>query len=585
MKVVPVTNAILEGILTKKKLNAKIVIPEAMLQFFEMQAQENKTSGKIGVGEIHKIKKKYELEFTGTKLRMHDLEHADSNHIDAIARDIAFDEDAALLTTDDIQAKLAESKGVSVMFHKTKPEKIVLEPYFDNKTMSVHLKENTTPFAKKGAPGDWSFEELSKDLLSQDKIQELARKIIEQAKQRDNGFIEIERPGSTIIQLADYRIVITQPPFSDGWEITAVRPVIKMALEDYELSEKLDTRISQTAEGILIAGSPGMGKTTFAAALAESYAAMNKIVKTVEAPRDLVLPDQITQYAISHGDPQEVSDILLLSRPDYTFFDEMRNTTDFRLFADLRLAGIGFIGIVHATQPIDAIQRFVGRIELGVIPQVIDTVIFIRDGKADKVLSLQMMVKVPSGMTEADLARPVVVVSDFETKKPEFELYSYGEETVVIPVTKEKKSPVLELAKRQIETMLTSYSDMIEVEMVSENKCILYAPEELIAKIIGKQGKNISELEKRVGISIDVQPLSDDKKSTIDFDVKIMSKSIVFQLPRSYANRETNIMVNDDYLLSAKVSKKGIIKVKKNNKIAKIIENALNSGESVVITE
>jgi ATPase len=78
-------------------------------------------------------------------------------------------------------------------------------------------------------------------------------------------------------------------------------------------------RIEEQAEGVLIAGAPGMGKSTFAQALAENYADKNKIVKTVEAPRDLVLPDSITQYAISHGTPQEIHDILLLSRPDYTF--------------------------------------------------------------------------------------------------------------------------------------------------------------------------------------------------------------------------------------------------------------------------
>ena len=136
----------------------------------------------------------------------------------------------------------------------------------------------------------------------------------------------------------------------------------------------------------------------------------------------LLLKENITQYAISRGTPQEIHDILLLSRPDYTLFDEMRNTVDFKLFADLRLAGIGLAGVVHATNPIDAIQRFVGRIELGVIPQVIDTVIYIKNGQVFKLLSLEMTVKVPSGMTEADLARPVVVVKDFETGNLEYEL-------------------------------------------------------------------------------------------------------------------------------------------------------------------
>ena len=226
------------------------------------------------------------------------------------------------------------------------------------------------------------------DARKKEEIQAISSEVIEEARSTSDGFIEIERKGSTIIQLGLFRIVITRPPFSDGWEITAVRPVKHLSMQDYSISDKLRKRFSEQAEGILIAGAPGMGKSTFASALAEFYAEKGKIVKTIEAPRDLVLPDTITQYAISHGSSQEVHDILLLSRPDYTLFDEMRNTEDFKLFADLRLSGIGLAGVVHATNPIDAIQRFVGKIELGVIPHIIDTVIFIKDGTINKVLSL-----------------------------------------------------------------------------------------------------------------------------------------------------------------------------------------------------
>src|SRR3990167_5933929 len=250
--------------------------------------------------------------------------------------------------------------------------KLKLERFFDETTMSVHLRENVQPYAKKGMPGKWELKELRKAVLKQEEIQDISREIIEDAKLRRDGFIEIEREGSTIVQLGKFRIVITRPAFSDGWEITAVRPVRTLSLEDYKLTEKLMKRIAEQAEGVLVAGSPGMGKTTFAQALAEFYASKDKIVKTVEAPRDLILPDKITQYAISHGSSQEIHDILLLSRPDYTIFDEMRNTEDFRLFADLRLAGVGMVGVVHATNPIDAIQRFLGRVEMGVIPQIVD---------------------------------------------------------------------------------------------------------------------------------------------------------------------------------------------------------------------
>ena len=437
---------------------------------------------------------------------------------------------------------------------------------------------------KKGRLENWKFERISEKNLTREDIQDISREIIEEAGVRTDGFIEIERPGSTIVQLGIYRVVVTKPPFSDGWEITAVKPIKRLDLKDYKLSEKLNKRISEQAEGVLIAGAPGMGKSTFAQALAEYYALQDKIVKTIEAPRDLILGDNITQYAISHGDAQEIHDILLLSRPDYTIFDEMRNTDDFKLFADLRLAGIGLAGVVHATNPVDAIQRFVGRIELGVIPQIIDTVIFIKNGMIDKVLSLQMVVKVPSGMTEADLARPVVVVTDFETKKLEFELYSYGEETVVVPVRGSSKGRTQEIAEKSLEEKFKRFSKDAKVEVVSDNKCIVYLPEKLIPRIIGKGGENIERIEKELGIGIDVRELKPENFEEVwelGYNNKITNNAVLFYLDIKMQNKDIDIYVGEDYLLTAKAGKTGIIKIKKDNKIGRILLDAVNAGEKI----
>ena len=468
--------------------------------------------------------------------------------------------------------------------------KLKLERFFDETTMSVHLRENVPPYAKKGVPGNWQFKELRKALLKQEEIQDMSREIIEDAKLRKDGFIEIERTCSTIVQLGVYRIVITRPPFSDGWEITAVRPVRKLDLSDYKLSDKLMKRIAEQAEGVLVAGAPGMGKTTFAQALSEYYASQNKIVKTVEAPRDLILPERITQYAISYGDAQEIHDILLLSRPDYTIFDEMRNTDDFKLFADLRLAGVGMVGVVHATSPVDAIQRFIGRVEMGVIPQVIDTVIFIKNGFIDKVLALKMIVKVPSGMTEADLARPVVVVNDFETGKLEYEIYSYGEQTVVIPVQEGRgKSGAHKLAETTILAEFQKYSRDAEVEMLSDNKCIVYVSESDIAKIIGKQGSNITRLEEKLGISIDVKSLDDKynikgaakEGKDVPFEISHKKNQLMVELGIDMQNRDVDIYVGDNFILSAKAGKTGVIKIKKSNNIGRRLMEALNRKEKI----
>ena len=485
---------------------------------------------------------------------------------------------------------------MKIVYYK-RPEKgirkLKLERFFDEATMSVHLRENVMPYAKKGMPGNWQFKELRKAILKQEEIQEMSREVIEDAKLRKDGFIEIERTCSTIVQLGNFRIVITRPPFSDGWEITAVRPVKKLNLSDYNLSEKLMKRVAEQAEGVLVAGAPGMGKTTFAQALAEYYALQDKIVKTVEAPRDLVLPERITQYAISYGDAQEIHDILLLSRPDYTIFDEMRNTDDFKLFADLRLAGVGMVGVVHATSPVDAIQRFIGRVEMGVIPQVVDTVIFIKNGFINKVLALKMTVKVPSGMTEADLARPVVVVNDFETGKLEYEIYSYGEQTVVIPVQDgREKSSAHKLAETAILAEFQNYSRNVEVEMLSDNKCAVYVPESDIARIIGKQGSNINRIEERLGISVDVKSINEKYDNTakkgieaeqkeVQFNINYKKNQLIIELGMEMQNHDFSIYVGDEFVLSAKAGKTGAIKIKKNNNIGRRLLDALNKKEKI----
>ncbi len=622
-KIVPDTSVIIEGLLSDKinldhfKVN-EIIIHEAVIAELEHQANLGKAIGFLGLDEIKRLKilskeKGFEFSFKGVRPKASDIRHASLGEIDSLIRQLAYDEDAFMITSDKVQSEVALAKGMKVLYYK-RPEKglkkLRLEKFFDETTMSVHLRENVSPYAKKGMPGKWEFKALRKSLLKQEEIQQISREIIEDAKLRRDGFIEIERPYSTIVQLGNYRIVITRPPFSDGWEITAVRPVKKLILDDYKLSDKLMKRISEQADGILIAGAPGMGKSTYAQALAEYYGSKDKIVKTVEAPRDLILPENITQYAISYADPQEIHDILLLSRPDYTMFDEMRNTDDFKLFADLRLAGVGMVGVVHATSPIDAIQRFIGRVEMGVIPQVVDTIIFIKNGFVNKILALKMTVKVPSGMTEADLARPVVVVYDFETEKLEYEIYSYGEQTVVIPVQEVKGkggkgiSGTHKLAESAITQEFMKYSRDAKVDVLSDNKCAVYIPEEDIARVIGKQGVNITRLEEKLGISIDVKSLDnygsnneskinndkeqvgqkeqkEQKKVEVPFEVSFKKNYLLISVGMQMDNRDIDVYINNEFVMGAKSGKTGIIKIKKNNNVGRRLMEALNNKGSI----
>jgi len=602
-KIVADTSVLIEGLLSlkieKSEISPKeIILHEASLAELEHQANTGKSIGWIGLDEVKKLqefskKGMFTIRFAGNRPSGKDIQYAKLGEIDALIRQLAWEEDATLITSDKVQARVGEARGVKILFvpKETGLRKLKLESYFDETTMSVHLRENVKAMAKKGLPGNWEFIEISKKQLSAEEIKDISREIIEEARARSDGFIEIEREGSTIIQLGLFRIVITKPPFSDGWEITAVRPVKKLNLEDYKLSDKLKDRIANRAEGMLIAGSPGQGKSTFAQALAEHFASQKKIVKTVEAPRDLILSDNITQLSISQGSPEEIHDILLLSRPDYTIFDEMRNTKDFQLFADLRLAGVGMVGVVHGTGPIDAIQRFIGRVEMGVIPQVVDTVIFIKNGVVNKVLSIAMLVKVPSGMTEADLARPTVVISDFETGKAIAEVYSYGEETVVVPVTEQtQKVGAKQIAAKAIERTIQRFADKVRVEVLSDAKAAVYVPKNAIGGLIGKEGKNIARLEKELGISIDVREIeaedSQEKISgeQIDYRKNITGRYIELVVNSNLIGKDVNLYVENKYLATFNVGKNGVIGIKKNNNIGKVLDESFQAGESVILS-
>ena len=574
--------------------NKEIIIPTAVLDELQSQASQKKEQGFVGLEEIKKLqeissKHGLTIRIEGERPSVDDVRLSERGRIDALINDVAKQNNAILYTSDHAQSLAAEAEGIQVCYQKpiSKIERLEFLRFFDSQTMSVHLKEGLPALAKRGKPGAFELIQIEDKILTRDDLREIATQIVETSKIIDSSSIEISKPGALVIQHGEYRIVITQPPFSDGYEITLVHPIVKLSLDEYNVSEKLMSRFSERAEGILISGPPGSGKSTLASSLADYYHKSGKIVKTFESPRDLQVDHGITQYTRLDGSFENSADILLLVRPDYTIFDEVRRREDFTIFSDLRLTGVGMVGVVHANSPLDAIQRFIGKIELGIIPNVLDTVVFVKDGRISKVYELELKVKVPSGMIEQDLARPVIEVRNFEDHTLEHEIYTFGEENVIVPISKKgSKFGIEKLAEERVRDVFKRFDPSAEVEILSENSVQVKVDKQYISSIIGRNGSTIKDLEKMLKVHIDVaekDQFASSTRSELPFTFSESKTSLLLTVSREHSGMPADVFVNDIYVTSSRIGRKGQIKIPKRSTTAKRLMKQSSSQNDIQI--
>ncbi len=606
MELVPDTSVVVDGRVSAhvedgEFAGATVLVPETVVSELEGQANKGRETGWDGLSELQRLLDLQEdnrvtVEYVGER----PSGPGSGADMDAVIRELAVDRDATLVTSDEVQAETARSKGIEVVAFEPETREVTgidIERYFDDTTMSVHLKTGVEPMAKRGDVGSMAYQRIDDEVLSETALNEYATDIVESSRLHPDGFVELDEPGMTIVQFREYRIAVARPPFSDGIEITAVRPIVKTSLAEYDNADELKSRLSERQRGVLIAGSPGAGKSTFAQAVAEYLQDEGVVVKTMEKPRDLQVGPEITQYTELGGQMEKTADSLLMVRPDYTIYDEVRKTDDFEVFADMRLAGVGMIGVVHATRAIDSLQRLIGRVELGLIPQVVDTVVFIEAGEVAKVYDVSTEVKLPEGLQEADLARPVIMVRDFDTGQPEYEIYTFNRQVVTVPIDEGSDSGVEQVAKQEIEREIRSIArGHVEVELQGPNTAIVWVEEQDISAVIGKGGGRISEVEDRLGIDIDVRTHEDRETSTggqgssgegttgdRTVTPEVTSQHVV--IPVDGAGGETvEIRADNEYLFTATVSRGGEIQVSRGSAIADELEKAIDHNRAITVS-
>jgi ATPase len=589
-----VDGRITEGIRNNRFPNAVFIVPNAVLALLEAQAVRGQETGYAGLNELKQLQQlawegKIELVFKGERPRLDPLRLAETGELHAMVRAVAQEENAILLTSSRSQALVSEAQGLPMQFlgaaaGARELDQLSIMKFFDEQTMSVHLRAKARPKAKRGTPGHMKVVPLREEPMTEKELERIAREIIEVAKGHPEGFIEMDMGGSTVIQLKNLRIAIARPPFSDALEITIVRPLVRKKLDEYRYADLLKERLRERSRGVLVSGAPGAGKSTFVQGIAEYLQESGWILKTMEKPRDLELSDEITQYTALGGEMKRTADVLLLVRPDYTIFDEMRVDEDFKVFADMRLAGVGMIGVVHATRGIDAVQRLIGRVDLGMIPQVVDTVVFIEAGDVKEIYEVEFTVKVPSGMGDTDLARPVIEIREFESKALVYEIYSFGEQVVVMPVKEViAEKPVWRLAAQALEYELRRViRGPFTVEIRSDTQATIYVDEDQIPIILGRGGSRIRELEAELGIGLDVRSY-DDMETTLhqDVDIEVSDRHVILDLDPSLRGRNIEILVDGEPVFIGSVSRTGSIKLVRGSEPAERIYEAHRSGRTI----
>jgi ATPase len=248
------------------------------------------------------------------------------------------------------------------------------------------------------------------------------------------------------------------------------------------------------------------------------------------------------------------------------------------------------------------------------IPQIVDTVVYIEAGEVHTVYDVTTEVKVPAGLTAEDLARPVIQVSNFETGRPEYEIYTFNRQVVTVPLNEdggeaESETGVGRIAKQEIEREIKSVAHgHVDVELKGNDQAIVYVSEGDIGTVIGKGGGRISDIENRLGIEIDVRTHDEkpgdrgagsgggrgangqgdgrggqvgEERGTV-VTPEITSRHVVIDVDAG-VGETVEVRADGEYLFTATVGRGGEVQVSRGSAIAEELEDAIDRKRTVTV--
>ena len=104
--------------------------------------------------------------------------------------------------------------------------------------------------------------------------------------------------------------------------------------------------------------------------------------------------------------------------------------------------------------------------------------------------------------------------------------------------------------------------------------------------MIGKAGKTIQELEKSLGLHIDVEEHGAQQElpsQALSYDFSESGTALVFEVDRQYTGNIASFVVNDEFLFSSRIGKKGKIKILKRSTEGKRFSRFVNNNDNLEI--
>ncbi|MGC8542844.1 MAG: ATPase, partial [Vulcanisaeta sp.] len=223
---VPDTSVFLDGslkeALLKGNIRGRILIHTEIIRRFENEARAGGALGWLGIRELNYIVNSInklgldDVRIEYVSVMPKSISRPDQHSVDEIVRELARELGAVFVTSDEMSLEIAQAMGIETLFIGQHKDRLEIEKFFDADTMSVHLKEGSIPYAKKGRPGNWQLVPLGNEPLNREYLERMVRELISASLRADsNTRVEIRRENSLIIQHGEYRIVIALPPVSD----------------------------------------------------------------------------------------------------------------------------------------------------------------------------------------------------------------------------------------------------------------------------------------------------------------------------------------------------------------------------------